>query len=521
MKKIISMLLVLSIFAWGAPQSIAQTEGDGLLLVLQVGSTSYFKNGTKLEIDVKPEILKGRTFVPIRFVSEAMGAKVTWVEATKTVIVSTDKTTITLKVGSIEALIDGKKHTLEAAPYIKTGRTMAPVRLVSEGLGLNVYWEGKAKQIFLRGKPMVTVPGISDNEIKIGSFIALTGVLAFIGVPYYQGFQSYLNMVNDEGGINGRKINLIVEDDRFDPARTVIGVRKLVEEDKVFAIVGGLGTPGSLAVMDYLNKGKVPFVYQASGVSVLSIPAKRYIFSVQPNYYNEGQIFVRYIVGELKQKKIAVLYQNDDAGREGLFGVNTGIRRFGGNLVADLPFPGTETDFTPYLLRVKASGAESLIVYTLSAGIGGTIVKAAKALGLTQKIFLPYPHAGIIAAAGDASEDVYVTGWVDFSDAKDPGVIKFWETWLKYYPKGDPLLFAYAVAGFVAGEVFVESLKRLGPYPSREALIWALEAFKGWDGYLVKDLSYGPKERSGKYSMFFMQVQKKELKKVSSWISVF
>ncbi len=171
-------------------------------------------------------------------------------------------------------------------------------------------------------------------------------------------------------------------------------------------------------------------------------------------------------------------------------------------------------------MRVRASGADALIVYTLSVGIGATVVKAAKALGITQSIFLPYPHAGIIGAAGEAAENVFVTGWVDFSDPEDPGVKKFWDTWLKYYPRADLPSFPYAAAGYVAAEVFTEALMRLGPNPSREALVWSLESFRNWNGDLVKDLSYGAKERSGKYSMFFMQVIKGELRKVSDWISI-
>ncbi len=107
-------------------------------------------------------------------------------------------------------------------------------------------------------------------------------------------------------------------------------VKKFVTEDKVFAVVGGLGTPGCLAVMDYLNDQKVPFVYQASGVSKISIPAKNYVFAVQPNYINEGQIFAKYVASTLGLKNIAVLYSNDDTGNEGLTGIKKGIDKFGG-----------------------------------------------------------------------------------------------------------------------------------------------------------------------------------------------
>ena len=121
--------------------------------------------------------------------------------------------------------------------------------------------------------------------------------------------------------------------------------------------------------------------------------------------------------------------------------------------------------------------------------------------------------------AGEAAEGVYITGWVDFSDPEDPDVQKFFEIWLSYYPNDDPLTFAYAVAGFAAAEIFVEALRRTGQYPTRDAMVWALETFDGWSGYVVKDISYGPNKRGGKYSLYFMKVENQELKKITDWIS--
>ena len=520
MKKVLVVLLVLAMVFGGVvfPGPVqAQKE---FFLTLVVGINLYKLNGVSKTADIPPEIVNGRTFVPIRLVAESFGADVSWDNATRTVTIKNDSTTITLKVGSKTATVDGKSYTLDAAPYIKGGRTMVPIRFISEALGLYVYYEPQKKVIYISAKPSYTVPGVTDTEIKIGTFSALSGPLAVVGVPFYHGFQAYINWINDQGGIYGRKIKVLVADDQFNPALTVTAVKKFVEEDKVFAVVAGLGTPGCLAVMDYLNNNGVPFVYQGSGSSKLAIPPKKYVFAVQPNYFNEGQIFVKY-AKTLGLNNYALLYQDDDAGNEGAQGVDKGITRFGGTLVYKSSFPGTETDFTPYLLKVKNSNADVLFVYApANTSIGANIVKTAKSLGLTQKIFLPYSYSGIISTAGAASEGVYVTGWVDFSDPNDPGVKKFYEIWQKYYPNDNPLLFSYAVAGFVAGEVFVEALRRAGQYPTRDAIVWALETFYGWSGLLAKDISYGPNERSGKYSMFFMQVKNGQLVKVSDWVSV-
>ncbi len=519
MKKVLVVLLVLAMVFGSVviPRPVsAQKE---FFLMLPVGLPYYVLNGVQMKIDVPPEIVSGRTFVPIRLVSETFGAEVGWDNATRTVTIKMDSTNVVLKVGSKTATVNGKPYTLEAAPYIKAGRTMVPVRFISEALGLSVQWEPQKKLVYIRAKPTFSVPGVTDKEVLIGSFSALSGPYSVIGIPFYHGFQAYINYVNDNGGVNGRKIKVNVADDQLNPSLTVPAVKKFVEEDKVFAVVAGLGTPGCLAVMDYLNNNGVPFIYQGSGVSALAYPPKKYIFAVQPNYMTEGQVFVKFALNN-NWKNIAVVYSDDDAGKEGLSGIHTGVDKFGGKIVYESPFPVTETDFTSYLLRVKQSNADVLLVYTINVALAGNIVKTAKSLGLTQKIVLDYSMAGIAATAGDAAEGVYVTGWIDFSNPDDPGVQKFYNVWLKYYPNDNPLTFAYAVAGYAAGEIFVEALRRAGQYPSRDALVWALETFYGWNGDVVKDISYGPNERAGKYSLFFMQVQKGQLVKVSDWVSV-
>ncbi|MHB8106052.1 MAG: ABC transporter substrate-binding protein [Candidatus Cryosericum sp.] len=522
MKKILSLALVIALvvglFAGVRP---ASAETKDFFMVLQVGFKQYALNGLPLNSDVAPEIVGARTFVPIRLIAETFGAVVDWIPASRTVTIKLGDVEIDLTIGSTQAIVGSATKVLEAAPYIKSGRTMVPLRLISESIGLSVYYDPQVKTISIKSATTGAVPGITVNQILIGSFSVQTGPYAVVGVPFSQGMLSYFDMVNDAGGINGRKIKLEVVDDQFNPANTVTVVKKFVTEDNVFAVVGGVGSPGCAAVVDYLNDQKVPFIYQASGLSSLSIPAKPYVFAVQPNYINEGQVIAKYAGSTLGLKNIAVLYSNDQAGNEWLTGTKQGAAKFGGTVALELPFPVTETDFTPYLLKVQASKVDALIIYTSSVATAGLAVKTAKSLGLTQKILLSYVAASIAAVAGaDAAEGVYVPGWVDFSNPKNPDVVKFFSTWNKYYPKGNQALYAYACAGWVAAEVFTEAVRRSGPYPTRDALCWALETFNGWSGVLAKDISYSPTEHSGKYSLFFMQVQKGALVKVSDWISV-
>ncbi len=159
-----------------------------------------------------PRIVGGRTFVPVRLVTETYGATVTWNGTTRTVSVELGDTEVRLTIGLKKALINYEEKALEAAPYIKAGRTMVPVRLISEAFGLSVYYDSQAKTISIKSKTTGVVPGITGNQILIGSFSVQTGPYAVVGIPFSHGMQSYFNMVNESASY-GRKINLKVADD--------------------------------------------------------------------------------------------------------------------------------------------------------------------------------------------------------------------------------------------------------------------------------------------------------------------
>ncbi len=159
--------------------------------------------------------------------------------------------------------------------------------------------------------------GVYKDKIVIGTFQALSGPYAVIGQEMSKGMNAYFNWVNKNGGVYGRKIELIIADDQLNPSKTVVEVKRLVESDKVFAIVGGLGSYGCLAVMDYLEQNRVPFVYQGAGTSLLVSPPKKYIFAVQPDYTFEGQLIAKFLVENMGKKRIGIIYMSNDVGEEG------------------------------------------------------------------------------------------------------------------------------------------------------------------------------------------------------------
>jgi len=368
--------------------------------------------------------------------------------------------------------------------------------------------------------------GITTNEIKIGSFQALSGPVAAIGVPVKKGLDAYFNWVNNNGGIYGRKINLIVADDAFNPSNTVVEVKRLVESDKVFALVCGLGAPGNLAVMDYVEAQKVPYIYQAAGAGILTIPPKRYIFGVQPNYTTEGAIAAKYLVEQKKAKRIAIVYRNTDDGKEELNSFKKTLSAKNINLAAEIPIEPTATDFSSNIVKLTEANVDSILVM-LFVPQSSNFVKQAKQFGLTkQNYLLTYSNADPTFAAiagADMAAGVEALAWVnvDFTDQNAHFLKVYQATFSGQIPN------AYAVAGMIAAEVFTEGVKRAGKNLTREKLISALESMNKWVGLISPMISYGPinikkdKARLGVQTMYILKFKEDgTLEKAFDWITM-
>ena len=361
---------------------------------------------------------------------------------------------------------------------------------------------------------------VTDNEIKVGSFQALSGPVAFIGQPMTNGMKAYFNYINDNGGVYGRKINFIVADDQFNPAKTTVEVKRLVESDKVFAIVGGLGTPGCLAVMKYLNDSKVPFVYQGSGSSLLAIPPKKYIFPVQPNYTLEGNIVINHLIKDKKAKRIAIVYRNADDGKEFLASAKKALASKGMEAVVSIAVNPTANDFSTEMTKLIAARPDSIAVMLFNPQTIN-FVKQAKQYGLrNQNYVLTYANADItfIKYAGSAAENVEAMAWVDV-DFSNPALEVF-KIYKKYY---NELPNAYAIAGMIAAETFVEGLKRAGVNLTTENFIMGMESMKKWSGVAAHEITYdklsNKNPRMGKESMYVLKVKDGVWVKASDWIS--
>jgi branched-chain amino acid transport system substrate-binding protein len=311
--------------------------------------------------------------------------------------------------------------------------------------------------------------GASDTTIKIGQTYPLSGPDS--GAAFgARAMAAYFAMLNDKGGVNGRKIALQTLDDGYSPPKTVEQTRRLVESDGVLLVFASLGTPTSEAVRPYLNNKKVPQLFLVTGASSVVDP-KRYPWTMAgiPSYAAEGRIFAKYILTEKPDAKIAILFQDDDFGRDHL---DAFLGQLGDRaskmVVAKASYQITDPTLTSQVITLKGSGADT--VYLITQGRASPqSVTAVRALGWNPLILLPgvSTSKGIIGSVGDEALKGVVSGGY-MKDATDPAyaddpAVKDYLAWVeKYVPASDQRIDKSAANGYVAAELMAEVLRRCG-----------------------------------------------------------
>jgi branched-chain amino acid transport system substrate-binding protein len=214
------------------------------------------------------------------------------------------------------------------------------------------------------GARPVATPGVTADEIHLGSSVPLSGEAAIAG-NVARGAEAYFKYVNSKGGVFGRKIKFTYLDDAYDPGRAVNNTIRLVQQEQVFAMFSSLGTNNNLAVRKFLNDAKVPQLYVSSGATTFGRDYKKYPWTIGyiPPYSEEGEIYGKYVVKNIKNPKIAVLYQNDDYGRDLLAGLRRGLGAKQKSIVARVAYEPTSADTQPQVTQLKASKANVLMIF--------------------------------------------------------------------------------------------------------------------------------------------------------------
>jgi branched-chain amino acid transport system substrate-binding protein len=261
--------------------------------------------------------------------------------------------------------------------------------------------------------------GATDTEIKIGNIMPYSGPASAYGV-IGKTEQAYFNKINAQGGINGRKINFISYDDGYSPPKTVEQARKLVESDEVLFIFNSLGTPPNSAIQKYMNMKKVPQLFVATGATKWNDPKEfPWTMGWQPNYQSESRIYAKYILKNMPNAKIAVLYQNDDYGKDYLKGLKDGLgARAASMIIAEESYETTEPTVDSHIVNLKASGADVFFNITTPKFAAQAIKKNAE-IGWKPLHFLNNVSASIGAVMKPAGFDAS-QGLISSSYLKDP-----------------------------------------------------------------------------------------------------
>ncbi|WP_024517665.1 ABC transporter substrate-binding protein [Bradyrhizobium sp. Tv2a-2] len=311
--------------------------------------------------------------------------------------------------------------------------------------------------------------GATDTEIKIGNIMPYSGPASAYGV-IGKTEQAYFNKINAAGGINGRKINFVSYDDGYSPPKTVEQARKLVESDEVLFIFNSLGTPPNSAIQKYMNSKKVPQLFVATGATKWNDPKDfPWTMGWQPSYQSESHIYAKYLLKEKPDAKIAVLYQNDDYGKDYLKGLKDGLgAKAASMIIAEESYETTEPTVDNHVVKLKSTGADVFVDITTPKFAAQAIKKVAeidwKALHILNNVGASL--GSVIKPAGfeNAQGIVSAAYLKDVSDPQwdnDAGMKQFLDFLAKDFPEGNKLD-ASTVVGYAVSQTLVQVLKQCG-----------------------------------------------------------
>ena len=357
------------------------------------------------------------------------------------------------------------------------------------------------------------VPGVTDKEILIGSSSALTGQTSFLGTQTIHGSLAYINQVNEKGGVYGRKIKLISYDDQYTPNMTVENTKKLINDDKVFALFDYVGTPTSVKIIDTVQESKIPALGFFTGAEALRTPFRPYIFNVRDSYYSETEEAIKYFVDKKGFKKIAIMYQDDAFGQAVLDGTKLALGRRQMEIIASDKFVRGTMDLENQLKTIKASNPDVVIMV-------GTYSPLAKFIRISHdEGFKPYFYTVSFVGSEaygkelvnvqkiDASEydKIIVTQVVPSPFSNDYKTVKeFRDAMKKYYPDDE---FNYvALEGYMNAKVLTDALKASGEDLTREKFISSLETMNDVDMGIGKSITYSPSDHQGIQGVYYSKL---------------
>jgi ABC-type branched-subunit amino acid transport system substrate-binding protein len=364
--------------------------------------------------------------------------------------------------------------------------------------------------------------GVSKDQVLVGTSVALSGTLAYMGKAIEEGMHVYFESVNQQGGVNGRRIKLVTYDDEFKPAKTVANAKLLVERDNAMALVGVLGTPTVLAAYEYLQEKKVPMIGALSISDAVSTPPRDLIYALPSPQSTEAAAYIDHAVKGLNAKRVAILYQNDSWGKPAMEVAEKRLATHGLKPVETQTFERLATDLTSQVFKLKESNPDVVVVYALGQQ-AASFFKSAEKLGWNPTVFgaggLNDPK--FVELLDGKPVKLYVASYYDAIDGENPAITSFVAAYGKLYAGSKPS--ALALMGYSAAAVFTEALRRAGAEPTRAKLIGAMDGLKGFDQRIGPKITFeplggSPYSRRGQTGVVLMELKGQKFVSMGSYI---
>ena len=331
--------------------------------------------------------------------------------------------------------------------------------------------------------------GVTDKEILVGQFAAQTGPAAELGKRMQLGMLAHFTAVNAAGGINGRTIRLVSRDDGYEPEKAAAAVKALIEEDKVFALVGSVGTPTTLAAVPAINAVGIPLIGPFTGAQALREPLNRNIFHVRASYFDETERIVQHL-STLGIKKIAVFYQNDSYGKAGLEGVTRALTKRSLKPAAAVTVERNSVDVTAAWAELAKAAPEAVVQISAYKSCAA-LIKLARSKGYGGQFFNVsfVGSTALSAELGDAGAGVTISQVVPFPYTPSSEIVREYQQ--RMTEAGNKDFDFSSMEGFLAAKVFVEGLRRAGKALTRASLVSGLESMRdvNMGGFMV---NYSP-----------------------------
>jgi ABC-type branched-subunit amino acid transport system substrate-binding protein/acyl CoA:acetate/3-ketoacid CoA transferase beta subunit len=476
-----------------------QVDINGQVCSQSIGSRHYSGTGGQLDTHRGAQMSPGgRGIIALR--STAKGGKISTI-----VPVLSEGSEVTVPGQDVDSVVTEYGIARLRGLSIKK-RMEALIKIAHPGFRDWIREEAERLKIV----PRLVVPGFEAEEgraqpqievsapapIKLGTLTDLSGPQASIGMAALRGVSTYYEHVNHWGGINGRKIELVVEDHAFDPDRAKAAVVRLVEVEEVFAIVSPLGTGPNLAILDYVLDEGIPVVSPHSGISIWSEPLKRTYFALQPSYPVEGRILAQYVTEELKPERISVFAVDDHFGQEGAGAFLSEMKEVGVRAPTILFHPVGENAPEKWVVDLSAPKPDLVLLYTYVKP-AADLLRAAFMVGFRPTWLGNYVISGpdLFQFAGvEAAHGLRATSYPSGPRAHR-GERLYHKLMKRNYP--DEVPGTHSRIGYAAAQLVVEGLHRADLNLSRQSFIQALESLENWTGGLLPPISYSSGDHRG------------------------